>query len=228
MHYLIVIPARGESKRLPRKNLRVLNGKPLVAWSIEQALAVAPASRVLLSTDSPEIAEAGRACGLEVPFLRPAELAGDAAPTEPVLLHALDWYEQHRGRPDAVILLQPTSPVRRPGSIARAIEQFERDGADSLVSVAPTLGFLWRNPTSPEANYDYRHRPRSQDIADDARWHLENGSIYITDVRLLRAGRNRLGGRISMFVMDESECCDIDSPVDWVFASALLTELEMR
>src|SRR4051794_14646197 len=124
---LVVIPARGGSKGIPGKNLRNLGGKPLVAWSIEQALAASAPLRVVISTDSEEIASVARDYGAEVPYLRPAELATDESPTEPTLLHALE------NTPDAadiaaVMLLQPTSPLRRSGSIDLALELFERTG----------------------------------------------------------------------------------------------------
>ena len=117
---LCVIPARGGSKGVPRKNLLDVAGKPLIVWTIEQALAV-PDLDVLVSTDDVEIAEVARAAGARVPWLRPDELAQDTTPTEPVVRHAIEQVSAERGRPEAVMLLQATSPVRHDDTLARAL-----------------------------------------------------------------------------------------------------------
>ena len=222
MEYLALIPARGGSKSVPRKNIRPLAGRPLIAWTIEAARAASRIGRVVVSTDDEEIAEVARRAGAEVPFRRPAELGLDTTATEPVLLHALDALTSAGYRPDAVVLLQPTSPVRRPGAIDGALHQFEAQGADSLVSVCETHHFFWRRPQAPEALYDYHRRPRRQDIAAEERWYRENGSIYVTRAAGLRASGNRLTGKITMYPMTEEESWEIDSETDFRVVEALM------
>jgi CMP-N,N'-diacetyllegionaminic acid synthase len=222
MSYLAVIPARGGSKGLPGKNIREIAGKPLLSWSVEAALGV-PGLTVIVSTDDEDIAAIAKAHGAEVPFLRPAELATDTMATEPVLLHALDYYEAQGQRFNAVILLQPTSPYRKPGAVKEAISVFEDQQADSLLSVCQNHHFFWRNSDHPEALYDYRNRPRRQDIPSDARWYRETGSLYITNADLLRKENNRLGGKIAMFEMTEEESWEIDSLTDFHILSALMS-----
>jgi CMP-N,N'-diacetyllegionaminic acid synthase len=130
-----LIPARGGSKSIPRKNLAVLAGRPLLAYTAQAALAAARLDRVILSTDDAEIAEAGRALGLEVPFLRPAALAGDETAMAPVLRHALDWLGEHGTTAHAIVLLQPTSPLRNDRHIDEAVQLLLDSGAETVVSV---------------------------------------------------------------------------------------------
>lgn len=222
MKYLAVIPARGGSKGLPGKNIRTIAGKPLIAWSIEQALDCSGIDCVHVSTDDPAIAGVAKEYGADVPYLRPAELALDATPTEPVMTYALDWYERNGKNFDAVILLQPTSPLRFPGTLAAALSVFENGRANSLLGVCENHHFFWRNPIQPEALYDYQHRPRRQDIQPEQRWYRENGSIYITRVSSFRQQANRLCAPIHMHIMREEEGWEIDSQADFVVVEALM------
>ncbi len=223
MKYTALIPARGGSKGIPDKNIRPVHGQPLINWSIQQALASERISRVIVSTDSPKIAEIAQAAGAEIPGLRPAALAGDTISTEAVMLHA----QQHwlSGDDDEVIvLLQPTSPLRLPDSLSQAISLFEKSQADSLVSVCESHAFFWRNPSQPDALYDFLHRPRRQDIKSQDKQYRENGSIYLTKTNILQQYQNRLGGKITMFCMQEQESWEIDSLTDLRIVSVLMQE----
>ena len=211
---LAVIPARGGSKGIPRKNLRLLAGKPLVAHTIEQALACPRIGRVVVSTDDPEIAETARRFGAEA-LARPPEISGDTASSESALLHVLDTLKAREGSdPPAVVFLQATSPLRGSDDILRAVETFEREGADSLFSACPQHGFVWRREGGGlrSFSYDYRSRPRRQDAPEDLR---ENGSIYIFKPWILRTHGNRLGGKIAAYRMHEHDSFEIDEPSDF-------------
>lgn len=213
-----MIPARGGSKGIPRKNLRDLGGKPLIVWTIEQALAVLTPLTVLVSTDDEEIATVSREAGASVPFLRPAELAADETPTEPVVLHAIEQQRAAGVEPDLVMLLQATSPVRRPGTLDRAIAEFDETGVDSLVGVVPQAPFLWWSTDPPTADYDVGNRQRRQAMAPESLRYRETGSLYLTRTEIYQRQHNRLGGRIGLFIMAEDEGIDIDTELDFELA----------
>lgn len=225
MRILCVVPARGGSKGVPRKNLRPVAGKPLLAWTVEQALAAQPAMDVVVSTEDAEIAAVALAHGADVPVLRPAELALDETPTEPVVRHALAVARESGPDPDAVVLLQATSPVRLPGSLTRALEQFLTTGVDSLVGVVPQSPFTWTDGTEPSAAYDVTARPRRQDFAPEDLRYRETGSVYVTRPWVYDDLDNRIGGRVGLFVMDEVEGVDIDTEHDLDVADAILRRL---
>lgn len=225
MSMLAVIPARGGSKGIPRKNLLPIGGKPLIVWTIEQALAV-PGLRVAVSTEDDEIALVSEAAGATV-IRRPMELAADDTPTEPVVLHAVEEFSREHGVPEAVLLLQATSPVRLPGTLARALEEFEDSGVDSLVGVVPNPPFLWSlSGEDAVAHWDWENRRRRQDMTPDQLRYRETGSLYVTRPEIYQELGNRMGGRIGLFVMDEAEGVDIDTLHDMSLAEALLRRLE--
>jgi N-acylneuraminate cytidylyltransferase len=210
---LAIIPARGGSKGIPGKNLRLVGGKPLLAWSIEHARQAPSVRRIVVSTDDAAIAAVARENGAEV-VLRPAELSGDTASSESALLHVLDQLKESEGyEPERVVFLQATSPIRQPGEVQSAIDTFEREGADSLLSVCPVHGFVWRNDkgTVSSFSYDHLNRPRRQDAPEDL---VENGSIYIFKTWVLRKLNNRLGGRIALHRMDPLDSFQIDESGD--------------
>lgn len=176
---LAVISARGQSKRLPRKNIKLLSGRPLIAWTINQARASRYLDKVIVSTDDKEIAEVSREYKAEIPFLRPAVLATDEAKSMDTVLHAVKWFRSHNIYYDLVMLLQPTSPLRETGDIDRAIELLLENDAPALVSVfnGKVNGAIYlaycdylmkeRNFSGPETFSYSMPEERSLDIDED-------------------------------------------------------------
>jgi N-acylneuraminate cytidylyltransferase len=140
MHILALIPARGGSKSIPRKNIRPLAGQPLIAYSIAAGLQSRLVTRTIVSTDDEEIAAVARACGAETPFLRPAEFAQDTTTDFPVFTHALGWLKEHEGyTPEIVVQLRPTSPIRPPACVDGAVQLLlDHPEADSVRGIVPS------------------------------------------------------------------------------------------
>jgi CMP-N-acetylneuraminic acid synthetase len=235
MKILAVIPARGGSKGVPRKNIRPLAGKPLIAYSIETALAVRDLLyRVVVSTDDAEIAAVARAHGAEVPFMRPAELAHDKAPQLPVLQHAARTIEEQDGVTlDWVLLLQPTAPLRTPDDVRAAIalgigaSPAETGPATSVISVVQVFAvhpiLMKRIEHGALVPYciEEREGTRRQDYDPPA--YMRNGAIYFTRRDVLMGG-SIWGGRIVPYVMPEERSVSIDSLMDWRLLEAVLSE----
>ena len=178
-----------------------------------------------LSTDDLEMAAIGEDYGAIVPGLRPVRLAGDDVSTEAVMLDAYHtWWKDDM--PDAVVLLQPTSPIRLDGVIDSAITKFLDCGYDSMVSVVKTHKFLWQEGNPPTANYDYQRRPRRQDISNDDCVYQETGSIYITKTEVILEEKCRLGGNIGLFEMSDIEQYEIDSRFDFQNVEILMTRVD--
>lgn len=206
---LCIIPARGGSKRIPRKNVQLLGGIPLIAHSIQHALDSSSVTKVIVSTDDTEIIHIASSYGVEA-LVRPKELSNDTSTSESALLHALDSVERSNFHPDLIVFLQCTSPIRERHDIDNAVEQLEREGADSLFSVCRNDRFLWRkiNGQLTSLNYDYNKRMRDQDHPEEYR---ENGSIYVFKPEILKRHNNRLGGRITAYEMDYWSSFQIDT-----------------
>jgi CMP-N,N'-diacetyllegionaminic acid synthase len=228
MKALGIIPARGGSKGVPRKNIRLLCGKPLIQYTAEAALASQRLSRVILSTDDEEIAETGRRCGLEVPFIRPAELARDETPTLPVLQHAVRWVENHGNRYDLICLLQPTNPLRRAEDIDACLAMFEGGDLESVVSVLPVPHeynphWLYLQDTEGLLRLstgEVTPIPRRQDLPPAF---YRDGSVYVTRRDVLLEKDSLYGERLAGYVMDPSRHSNIDRQEDWTQVEALLT-----
>lgn len=234
---LIVIPARGGSKGLPRKNARTLGDLPLLGWTAEAVRnSGLDHPHCVLSTDDAEIAAIGTAVGLEAPFLRPAELATDQASAVDVALHALDWLETARGiRADYLMWLQPTSPFRPPALLAQAVQHLRDDTEldteldaklDAVVgvkSIYRTLGTLFC------ADADGRLEPVQRQAAEITRRQevrplvTPNGALYLIRSTALREHASFFPPRSRGIVMDQIASHDIDDPTDWAIAEALVT-----
>ncbi len=228
MSVLALIPARRGSKGIPGKNLVSVAGRPLIAHSIACAKEVPAISRVLVSTDSAEIAECAVQSGAEVPFLRPAEFSQDDTPMIAVLRHALGWLRENQEEPEALVLLQPTSPLRRPESVAAALKLFNEKSADSVVSVveAPhnctpgSLLALGADGRVAPAFPDFSQSVRRQ---EKPRFFARNGpAVLILRPSLIEAGR-LYSDRTYAFEMSRRESFDVDEPGDLEIVEALLT-----
>jgi CMP-N,N'-diacetyllegionaminic acid synthase len=227
-----IIPARGGSKAIPRKNLARLANKPLLAWTVEVALESASFDRLVISTDDPEIAEVGKKLGAEIPFLRPAELAADISPSMDVILHATRWFADNENyRPDYVLLLQPTSPLRTATDIRESIKLALAKHADSVVSVCETHQHpLWMKAVNEEGRlvdfYPQSQAPtRRQDLP--AVFAL-NGAIYLALRSFLLSERTFISDRTYAYVMPENRSLDVDTPWDLYLANLILRDREHR
>lgn len=217
---LAVVPARGGSKGIPRKNVKLLAGKPLIAWTIEAAIASPMLARVIVSTDDEQIASVAREYGADVPFLRPAELARDDTPGIDPVLHALERLPSY----DAVILLQPTSPLRTTADIEGCIRFARNLGAPAAVSIS-------ESPKHPHWMYHVGPEERLQPLIDaplpGRRQDLSpiyamNGAIYFADTEWLRRQRTFVTRETAGYVLPVERAIDLDTLFDWRVAELLL------
>ena len=229
MKVLGLIPARGGSKSIPKKNIKIFCGKPLIVWKIEAAIKSGVISRLVVSTDDQEIAAVARQYGAEVPFLRPAELATDTTPTLSVVQHALSWLRQEEDYdPDTAVLLEPTSPSVQPFHIQEAIDLFVKTGADSVISVVEvpseyhpywqfTMGEYGR--LSLFTGESIRQMvSRRQDLP---KTHHRNGVIYVFKPRLVFDPHPSIyGDDIRAYPMDPQYSSDINNLGDWIEAES--------
>ncbi len=231
---LAVVPARGGSKGIPRKNLQLLGGRPLVVHAVRAGLEASLVSRVVCSTDDAEIADVAREGGAEVPFLRPAELAQDASEDLPVFAHALDWFARNDGWvPDLVVNLRPTSPLRTPEHVDAAIRLLLATGADSVKAVCLARQHphkMWlrgADPAHPSLLVPYLQTafrlsrgpdvPRAQ--LEDVYW--QNGVVDVTRRQVILEQGVMIGRTVAGLVTVPEESIDIDTPLDLALAELL-------
>lgn len=225
MRLLFIIPARGGSKGIPGKNIKPLNGKPLIQYSIEYARLFAGDTDICLSTDSDSIANAAMDIGLQVSYHRPPELATDTAGSYEVLQHALAYYEKTGTRYDAVVLLQPTSPIREKFHLEEALKLYD-SSLDMVVSVQLSAANPYYNLFEEDKN-GCLHISKGEGLytrrQDLPPVYAYNGSIYIINpVSLHEKPSFRSFDRTRKYVMDEKYSVDIDTPQDWAFTEYLL------
>jgi N-acylneuraminate cytidylyltransferase len=224
MRILALIPARGGSKRLPGKNIRILGDKPLIVWSIDAAKGIPEICDILVSTDSSEIAEISKESGVLVPWLRPADLATDTASSVDVALHALDWYEAEKGAVDGLLLLQPTSPFRTKETICTGIALFAKHGHSSVVGVSPTHAHpMWT--LKMEGNYlvpymkEHALETRSQDLPPA---YVVNGSFYLISPTELKTFKSFFGSKtVPLLIESPQKELDIDTERDLKIAAGI-------
>lgn len=222
-NYLAIIPARGGSKRILRKNLVSFAGKPLIVHTIEAALKSERLARVIVSTEDPEIVETAQKYGAEVPFLRPDELARDQSPLWAVIDHVLVNLEKESANIDAVVLLQPTAPFRTGKHIDEAIDLFETSSADTVTAVCfadkhPFYAWtLSDGELTPFFSIKHQTMPR-QELPPAF---FENGSIYVIDKAILNSG-NIYGEKVVPYQMARTDSVDIDMPEDLLWAKFIM------
>ena len=224
---LFIIPARGGSKGIPRKNIKLLAGKPLIAYSIEAARAAGGCEEnILLSSEDAEILEAGRGCGIACPYVRPAQLAADDTPTRDVILHAMDWADDAGVEYDCVVLLQPTSPFRTARDIDAALTLYNNN-IDMVVSVVESSANPYYNlfETDPAGFLQISKGSGTLTRRQDAPkvWEY-NGAVYVINPRSIRQSEMGAFKRRIPYIMPRERSVDLDTPQDWMLAEFLMSK----
>ncbi|WP_295583632.1 acylneuraminate cytidylyltransferase family protein [uncultured Lamprocystis sp.] len=226
MRVLALIPARGQSKRVPGKNKRALGGKPLICWSIQCIQEIEAVCDVLVSTDDPEIAAIATGAGASVPWMRPSDLATDTATSVDVALHALNWYEQENGVVDGLLLLQPTSPFRTRDTIQRGLEIFRLGNFRPVVAVSPAHPHpMWCVRIEDDNLVPFMtpngFTMRSQELPPV---YAVNGVLYLIAPHDLRHEHSfAIEGAAPIIIDSAKEALDIDTEHDWRCAVAYLS-----
>lgn len=229
--YLGVIPARGGSKGIPKKNIKDLNGEPLIAYTIKatnKAIDESILDRCIVSTDNDEIATISRQYGADVPFMRPDYLGGDTVKSVDVILHALSFLEEHGEHYDAVVTLQPTSPMRTAEDIIEGIRMFDERSSDSLIAVyedvkANGLNY-YRMGDNQEGIAEHKEHNTGMRRQDMKPMYVRNGALYISSVDLLVSRKLIIGDNPLLFVMPKERSIDVDSMMDFKFIELLMKE----
>ena len=222
MSVLGLVPCRGGSKGIPRKNVREVADEPLLAHTVRASRDAERVDRTVVSTDDAEIKEAALEAGADVPFDRPAELATDEALIEPVIEHAVEWLREHEGETyDTIALLQATAPLRTAEHVDEAVATYEAEDADSLVAVSEGDSYRWREtPDGAEiVNYDSRKRRQEKEPE-----YVESGALYLVDTDLFLETGDLQAGKTALSVLDRVSALDIDEPFELWMADEILSE----
>lgn len=225
MEIMSLIPARGGSKGIPDKNIVDLAGKPLIAWTIEASLGSKNINRTIVSTDSEKIAEVAKKHGAEVPFLRPAEISGDKSPALLAIHHALKWLADNENyRPDYLVFLQPTSPMRNSQDIDEAFKVLHSKKADSVISVgeASPHPYLMKEITPDGRLKNFVADPEGKPRQTFPPVYVLNGAIYIVKVELILNKNTFYSDKTYAYVMSQEKSLDIDSEIDLVIISKII------
>lgn len=233
MKMLALIPARSGSKRIPKKNIKPLFGKPLIAYTIEAAKKSKYINRVVVSTDSEEIASVAKHYGAEVPFLRPKSISKAGSTEMEFFEHALDWFAQNENyEPDLIVHLYPTSPFRKPASIDRAVEEMlKHPEADSLRSIRLCSEHPYKMWVIKDGYLKSFVKTKDSNV-HTLSYHLfptvyiQNASIYITKPSTIKNKKSPIGDIIIPFVMDEMESIDANTPLDFKFAEMIAKDVK--
>lgn len=224
MKVVAIIPAKADSKRLPRKNLLPMLGKPLPVWTIEAAKGSKRIDRIIVSTQDEEIAHIAREAGAEVPYMEPQEFAAKGGDIEGLLLYAVEWLKENEGYvPDAVVLLQTTNPLRLSSHLDEAIEQFEKSGADSTIAVCKALGnhnphWMLVEDVATGARLftggELKNIPRRSDHLPEC--YFRNDVVYVMKTsNFYQTPCNLYGDKVDLYKMEEIFDTDINTAEDW-------------
>jgi CMP-N,N'-diacetyllegionaminic acid synthase len=227
MNVVGLIPARGGSKGIPRKNVKMLAGKPLIAHTIEQSLAAVEISRTVVTSEDDEILEVARRWGAET-LRRPFEHATDSAGVDPMLIWCIQALEARGPKVDVLVLLYPTAPLRRVDDIDQTVRRVVADGCDSALTLCEDSSYLWRvdGAIASPVNYDPRRRKPRQ-LEGWNQW-VENKAVYAMRRDLIMETGCRLGGKIGWVEMPAQNSVDLDTPDDWKLAEALMSPSTVR
>ena len=216
--FVALVPLRGGSKSIPKKNIKPIANKPLCYWTISAAIKSPLIDKIYISTDSKEIIDVIQSFNFNLEIiLRPDELATDTASTEDVMIHLMKEVDF-----DNLVLIQATSPLLTDKDLNNGIKIFQENSYDSLLTAVRTKRFFWDNNFKP-INYDFLNRPRRQDFEGLL---MENGAFYICKRSILEIYNSRLAGKIGIYEMDEDTAIEIDEPSDWEIVENLLKKRE--
>ena len=228
MKILALILARGGSKRLPGKNIRLLGGRPLIGWSINIGKLIPEVCDILVSTDDPKIQEVAKELGAYSPWLRPKELSTDNSSSVDAAIHALEWYESKHGIVDGLLLLQSSSPFRDIEKIKKGVDLFSANDCDSVLGVSPTHAHpkwtftIENNKLSPFLS-NHGLNTRSQDLESA---YVINGSFYLISPGSLRKEKSFfVEGAMPLVINSRIESLDIDTEQDWQYAEYCLNNI---
>jgi len=227
-----IIPARGGSKGIPRKNIRLLGGKPLIAYTIEAALQAKSVNRVFVSTEDLEIAEIAKKCGAEIPFMRPKELATDVSSPTDVYIYTIKQLEKVLNKKiESFIALLPTSPLRIGRDIDRAVKIFLEKKADSVISVNeaphPPSWFLKLNENGVLTNF-FNKTMSMKNRQEEIKAYIPNGAIYVLKTGIIRNKKTYYTDKTYAYLLPPERSIDIDNPMDFALAEILIRKLEAK